>query len=73
MFAFLGEIGSSVPWFYRGALYLISSAYRTQMRDVWRRGAKAYVVFDVVMTTLFLAAEVFVVVAIVLWASGWRA
>jgi len=61
MFDFLGEMGSSFPWFYRGLIYLISESYREDRRREWQRKGPFYKTMDIILTVVFFGAEVFLV------------
>ena len=58
MLDFLGEMGSSFPWIYRGWIYLLSERYRKSRRDEWQRKGEWYRVVDIFFSLIFMLAEV---------------
>lgn len=58
MLDFLSEIGSSVPWIYRGWLLLLSSEYRKVLQQRWKSKSKIYKYFDIFLSCLFVILEI---------------
>jgi hypothetical protein len=65
MFDFIFEIGSSLPWIYRGWLLALSSNYRGTMRQIWRSKSLMYKVLDIGVSFLFVAIEIVLAYVIV--------
>ena len=59
MFDFLFEMGSSFPWIYRGWVYMISATYRGTVEQEWLRRGRAYKVFDISLSIIFMVLEMF--------------
>ncbi len=57
---FLGEIGSSFPWFYRGWAFLFSNRYRKECIADWQENL-FYSIYDILMSLLFMFAECWLV------------
>jgi hypothetical protein len=57
----LGEIGSSLPYLYRGWCWLLSGTYRNKVKDEYKRHSSIYIGFDISMSVLFFSMEVWAI------------
>lgn len=58
MFELVSSLGSSFPWIYRAWLYLFSSQYRQTMKLRWHSMSRVYVLFDKLLSVIFMLAEI---------------
>jgi hypothetical protein len=66
MLDFISELGSSVPWIYRGWIFLASNSYREETQLRWRIKGGYYKAFDVCASTAFMLAEIWLLAALLL-------
>ncbi len=58
MFDVLGELGSSLPWLYRGWLCLFSSNYRNSRIYEWNKHGLWYKWLDIILSSTFIISEI---------------
>jgi hypothetical protein len=53
---FLGETGS-IPWTYRGWLYIFSEVYRQDCRKRWLKAGPLYMLIDIILSISMMVLE----------------
>lgn len=59
MLDLLGEIGGTLPYFYRGWFWLLSKRYRIAMVSLYNRRSKYKLYLDVLICIVFMILEIY--------------
>ena len=62
MIDIIGEIGSVLPWIYRGWLFLLLPRYRSNRHEAWNTHNKWYKWIDITASVIFVIFEIFLLI-----------
>lgn len=62
---FIGEIGGTIPWLYRGWFWLLSSKYRSQMKEEYKNDSIFVIIVSIFLCIIFMLAEVVLFVDVI--------
>jgi len=57
MLEIIGELGSAIPWIYRGWFIILFKNYRQECIREWKNTSIANKIFDILMSLGFMVAE----------------